>query len=112
MGKNKQTEKSNELDESQFNDDDFKDEPSAKKRKVQTVKWMDEKDLFHHVKKDDDDKNKKQQNEIDDTENNVDDNEEEDDDLNEIDFADVPQEVIDLFEKAVKESKTEKELED
>merc|ERR1712228_974063 len=99
--------KTNEFDESQFNDADFKNEPSAKKRKVQTIKWMQETDLFHHnlLEKETDENEKEEDNEND---NDVDvENEAE----SEIDFEDVPQAVIDLFERAIKESKTEKELE-
>ena len=100
---------------------------------------MEEEDLFHHLKRDQNDKNEPENEQIDDKENesqmeiendNNNDNEKneeednDDNDENDKDEADnddnvdgdddeaVPQEVIDLFRKAIEECETQKELED
>merc|ERR1712228_168597 len=79
---------------------------NAKKRKLQTIKSMQETDLFHHNllenERDENEKEEDNENEDVDVENEAE---------SDIDFEDVPQAVIDLFERAIKESKTEKELE-
>merc|ERR1740123_2464891 len=58
-----------ELDESQFDDDDFKKEPALKKQKVHTLHktdWMEESDLFHKADNKKDEETDKQDNKIND----------------------------------------------
>ena len=128
--------KKSSLNEDESKKDDNDKEPITKRRRLNG--WMRESDLFHHKDKDKDkDRNKKdkdeQQNQnqnqkqIDDTEieqkieieegNDIDNNDSlnefmENDDDDDDDDDEVPQEVIELFEKAIMESSTQKEFED
>jgi len=112
-----------ELDATAFDEEDFKqdmdEEPLAKKQRLN--KWMEESDLFYHVTESDAHAHTQQiASAIDEqqieqathTDSDEDDDVEDEEDEEEEEEEQVPPEVIALFERAMKESKTQKELED